>query len=126
MAAQMTVLRNEDQFVEMLAIIVRAIHDETDAKLAALEERLAELSFKGAWSEGTRYKKRNLVSMGGAVYICHAESTDGRPGVSPDWALLIAKAKDGRDGRDFVPEPPEQRTVRTAERSSQDTIVRRR
>jgi hypothetical protein len=122
MAAQ--VLRNDNFFVETMAIIVRAIHEETDAKLAALEVRLAEFAFKGTWSEGHRYCKRNLVSMGGAIYYCNVDATDMRPGISPDWALLVPKPKDGRDGRDAT-EPPEQRTVR-GERSSQDTIVRRR
>jgi hypothetical protein len=114
----------EQMFEQVMVHILRAIAQETDARLAALEERLSEFAFKGTWSEGTRYKKRNLVSMGGAIYYCNVESTDGRPGVSPDWALLVPKAKDGRDGRD-AGEPPEPRTVNTA-RASQNVVVSRR
>lgn len=106
-------VRYDAAFEEMMVLIVSGIFREVDARL---EEAMKEFSFKGAWMEGRKYQKRNLVSMGGAIYLC-ATSTTERPGASNDWALLVPKPRDGRDG--------EPRTARS-ERSSQDVVVRRR
>jgi hypothetical protein len=82
---------------------------------AKLEAAMKELAFKGAWQEGKRYRQRNLVSMGGAIYYCSAESTESRPGVGSDWLVFSPKPRDGKDGRDAAvpPEPLERRAVRS-------------
>ena len=71
-----------------------------------IEDAMRELAFKGAWQEGQRYLKRNLVSMGGAIFYCAVDSTELRPGVGIDWALLVPKPRDGKDGKDFTLPPP--------------------
>ena len=79
---------------------------EVEERLASkLEEAMKEFIFKGAWTEGKRYRQRNFVSIGGAVYYCNAD-TDTRPGTSDDWSLLVPKPRDGKDGKDFTPPPP--------------------
>jgi hypothetical protein len=87
--------------------IVTVVETRLTAKIAALESKLAALAFKGPWTEGRRYCERNLVSMGGAIYYCQTDNTDARPGVgTPEWSLLVPKARDGRDA-------PEPRTARS-------------
>jgi hypothetical protein len=120
MAAQ--IIRYDAQFEEFMLRVIVGVYAEVDARI---EESMKEFVFRGSWTDGRKYKKRNLVSLGGAVFYCNVESTDMRPGVSPDWALLVPKAKDGRDGRD-AGEPPEPRTVRSERSSSPDLITRRR
>ena len=87
-----------------------------------LEDAMRELVFKGAWQEGQRYRKRNLVSMGGATFYCAVDSTELRPGNGSDWLVFSPKPRDGRDGRDAEaratngtggPQPPEPRTTRS-------------
>jgi hypothetical protein len=100
--------------------LVRECERRCEAKL---DNAMKQFVFKGAWAENQKYRQRNLVSMGGAVYYCQTEDgTDARPGVgTTDWVLLVPKP---RDGRDYVPpEPPEPRTVRAARSSSPSSVV---
>ena len=114
----MTVLR-EDKFEEVMVLILSAIYRETDAKFAALESKLTrletaqqEFSYKGNWQEGKQYKRGNFVTLGS---VWHANvDTRSKPGSDSDWALVVPKPRDGRDGKDYVPpEPPERRTTRS-------------
>jgi hypothetical protein len=112
---------SDDVLAEAIGQAIGELMRERDARITALEAKLAALVFKGAWTEGRRYCERNLVSMGGAVYFCRTDNTDARPGVgTTDWTLLVPKA---RDGRDFTPpEPPEQRVARSARSSSSEPL----
>jgi hypothetical protein len=121
------IIRDDESFAQVMALVVRAIADETDAKLAGLESKLerfeaelAEFCYKGQWVEGTQYRRGNFVSLGA---IWHANyDTQSRPGAdNTDWTLAVPKGRDGKDGA-----PPEQRAVRTAARGSQNTLVTRR
>ena len=113
----MNVLQNENQFVQVMARIVRAITDETDGKISALQAQIkrleaaaGELKYCGAWVEGQEYRRGNFATLGG---IWHAnKDTTARPGTNNDWALAMARPRDGRDAP--LPEPPRvARTVRT-------------
>jgi hypothetical protein len=106
---RMTILQNEDAFVEAMGLVVAAIHRETDTKIAALDAKIARLetalsafAFKGAWVEGQRYKRGNFCSPGGAVYHCQVDTLT-RPGTDDKvWTLAVPRARDGRDGKDYV------------------------
>jgi hypothetical protein len=111
----MAQVMTSDFFEQTMELIVIGILREIDARI---EDAMKQLVFKGAWVEGRQYQKRNLTSVGGAIYLCSAD-TDSRPGVSNDWALLIPKPRDHRD-------VPEQRTARTDRSSSEDPVVMRR
>ena len=114
---------DEERFVQTMAIIVRAITEETDGKLNKLEVQLSWLEnamqqFKhcGTWTEGT-YRRGNVVTLG-AVWFCNADTT-AKPGAdNGDWSMMLAKPRDGKDGRDAPqPEAPGgPRTVRTMRR----------
>jgi hypothetical protein len=111
-----------------IAQAVGTLVRECEARCTAkLEDVMKEFTFKGAWQQGERYRKRNLVSLGGAIYFCSATCTESRPGLGNDWVLFVPKPRDGRDGKDAAPpEPPEQRTVRSERSSSENFVVRRR
>jgi hypothetical protein len=121
-AAERLAVRYDDTFAQTMAMIVAAITNEMDAKLTALEARLAEFAFRGAWIEGRQYKRGNFVTLGSVWHA--AVDTRSKPGTDSDWVLVMSKPRDGKDAP--LPEPPEPRTVRSAERASQDVIVRRR
>jgi hypothetical protein len=108
----------DDVLAEAIAQAMGDLVRECERRCTAkLEDAMKEFVFKGQWDEGKRYRQRNLVSMGGAIYYCNADSTETRPGTGTDWALLVPKPRDGRDGKDMTPpeppEPPERRTVRS-------------
>ena len=111
----MTVFRNENQFVEVMGLVVAAIQQEFDAKLARLESAMQEFRYCGTWIDGRVYKRGNFVTLG-AVWHCN-DTTLSRPGTNNDWALAVPKPRDGRDGKDATAEAPaetpERRTVRS-------------
>ena len=51
----------------------------------------------------SEYAKGDTVTYDNSAWICKAESTDARPGISPDWRLLARKGSNGRDGKDGAP-----------------------
>jgi hypothetical protein len=131
MAAEMKVVRYDGELEEMLLRIVVGIYQQIDTRI---EDSIKEFVFKGAWTEGRKYRKRNLTSLGGAIFLCGTDTTE-RPGVGSAWQLLVPKPRDHhRDGvgvrigprhGEIVAEPAAQRTV-SSSRSAQDTTVRRR
>jgi hypothetical protein len=73
-----------------------AIRDIVEERIAALRE----FKFVGAWAEG-EYRAGNIVSLGGAIYSCCAD-TKSKPGNDDkSWLLVVPRARDGRDGRDL-------------------------
>jgi hypothetical protein len=114
------VLQDDDAFVEMMGHVVAAIHQETDAKIAALEIKItrlqaamSEFKFVGQWQEHKSYKTGNFCSTGGQVWHANAD-TDSRPGIDSTWTLAVKSGRDGRDGRDAVPPAPtEPRTTKS-------------
>ena len=104
----------DDTLVEVMGRVVAEVYRETDAKIAALEAKLAEFTYKGAWTEGRQYKRGNFVTAG-SVWHANAD-TRSRPGVDSDWSLALPKPRDGRDGMP-PPEPPEPRAAGTGKRS---------
>jgi hypothetical protein len=99
-------------------IVAPAIGEALGQAMAELEQRFAkrlddiarELSYKGAWQAGTRYRRGNFVALGG-LWHCEKD-TEARPGSDgTSWVLVIQKP---RDGRDYVPPAPAERRVATA------------
>jgi len=92
---------------EMLAdVVVEAIKvaiAPRDAKIAALEQRIAELEARpamkdaGVWKAGTVYDAGAIVSHGGSGWICSATHCAVGSEPSHDFFRLFVKA--GRDGR---------------------------
>ena len=110
----------DEAFAELMGRVVAAIYQETDTKITALEAKIArleaamqEFKFVGQWQDFKTYKAGNFVSMGGQIYYANSD-TKLRPGTDATWTLACKSGRDGRDGKDFVPqEQPEQRTVKT-------------
>jgi hypothetical protein len=101
---------------EAIGKAIGQLMSEANAKM---EAAMKEFTYRGQWNEGRLYRKGNFVSLG-AVWHANTD-TQSRPGMDGDWAMAIAKPKDGRDG---VPPPePEPRTVRAARASSPPSLV---
>jgi hypothetical protein len=55
----------------------------------AIDEAVStRLAWKGAWREGTDYAVNDLCQDRGALFVCKAKTTGGRPGANPGWQLL--------------------------------------
>jgi hypothetical protein len=115
----------DDEIAQAIGIVIAEVHRETDAKIAALNAKIARLEtameqfkFKSAWVEGDQYRAGNFCSHGGAIFHCCAD-TKSKPGNDDkSWLLVVPRARDGRDGKDgkdFTPlELSAQRTVKSA------------
>ena len=82
---------------------------ELEAQIDGLRSEMKEFTFKGAFQESRKYKRGNFCSQGGAVYYCAVDTTT-RPGTDDK---AVPRARDGRDGKDFVPPEAAQRTTRS-------------
>jgi hypothetical protein len=72
-----------------------------DARIEALERRIAELEarkaldYAGTWSSGTASKAGSFYTDRGSIWFCRG-ATVSRPGESAHWQLAC---KSGRDAR---------------------------
>ena len=78
-------------------VVGRAIGEMRDEIMAECKSQFA---FRGAWTENVPYKRGNIVTLGG-VWVANNDNTNSRPAAdNPDWAMMLVKPKDGRDGKD--------------------------
>jgi hypothetical protein len=70
-----------------------------EAKLAEIEER-GEVAYRGVWVHDTEYRRGNLVTDHGAMWVCLADTRE-RPGGGAAWKLAVKSAD------------PERRTTRS-------------
>ncbi len=72
---------------------------EQNARIAALEDRIAEFKYRGIWQSGIVYRECNSVTDNGSLWICMARESTQRPGNGSDWRLAVKRGKDGKDVR---------------------------
>jgi hypothetical protein len=104
----------DDVMAQAIGQCIGDMAREVEARFAAkLEEATKEFAFKGQWTEGTQYRRGNLVSMGGQVHHCN-DDTKSRPDTDGTWTLVCRSGRDGRDGRDAaLPELPASQAARS-------------
>jgi len=103
MAANKRSARRERKRLERRVAELEAIsHQIASAarQLTALEERINDFADKGVWKPGCLYRKMNIVTDGGSLWIAQ-RPTEEKPGDGDGWRLAV---KRGRDGRDVKPE----------------------
>jgi hypothetical protein len=81
-----------------------------EASVARLEDAIKEFRYLGAWQEGKRYRRGNFVTLGGSIWHANSDS-DSRPGSDDTWTLACKSGRDGRDGKDWAPQPAEHRSA---------------
>ena len=89
----------------MLTGLCKAIVATFHPRLAALEQRIAELEggqaksladcFRGPWLPETTYRRGELVQHRGSVWIALAADVAGKPGETDGWRLLVRAGRDG-------------------------------
>jgi hypothetical protein len=92
----------DDHLVEAIGLALGSAIEErcapSEEKINELEAAMSEFSYKGALIEGRTYAKGNFVTSGS---VWHAvRDTTAKPGVNDDWLMVLARPRDGRDGRD--------------------------
>ena len=65
-----------------------------------------------AYGAAAATSEKIFWSVAGAIYLCSAD-TQSRLGNVGDWILAVPRARDGRNGKDYVPPEPAQRTTRS-------------
>jgi len=110
-------------FDEIAAVLVTELK-ERDARIAAVEHRLAEvesqaaladarvkavesrpaLEYLGTWTEGRGYVRGSVVTLGGSLWIQHKAAVSvARPGTAEGAAAWTLAVKKGADGKDATP-----------------------
>jgi len=59
----------------------------------------AGLRYLGVHVAGKTYDVGDLVTAGGSAWYC-GRTTEGVPGKSPDWQLMVKRGRDARAARD--------------------------
>lgn len=86
----------------LVNVIVQEVGTELkaqNARIAAMEAKMEEFTYKGVWETGTVYRQHNSVTDNGSLWICVSPHSTQRPGDSQDWKLAVKRGKDGRDAR---------------------------
>jgi hypothetical protein len=69
-----------------------------DDRLATAAHRTFADMWQGGYQRGTKYERGQAVTEGGSVWLALA-STEGVPGASSDWKLIVKRGRDGRDAK---------------------------
>ena len=95
--------RDLDALMKGLAKVLREELGLRDARIALLENQVAELKqrpelkYLGTWQRGTTYAPGNALTHKGAIWVCKGHVAT-EPSVDHVFWQLACKA--GRDGRD--------------------------
>jgi hypothetical protein len=61
--------------------------------------------YRGPWKHDDDFHLDDMVSCGGAGWICMVEGAKDKPGDSKQWQLFVRKGRDGKDGERGPPGP---------------------
>jgi hypothetical protein len=104
----------QDKLAEAIGVALGGVVRELKAEIEGLRSEIKQFVFKGTFQENKQYRRGNFVGLGGSIYHCQADTTT-RPGTDDKvWCLAVPRARDGRDGKDYAPPPPNQRTARSS------------
>lgn len=92
------------QMIESMARVVnkvlepmRADVKALGARVAALEAANAEKAYFGVYDGDSGYRKHNMVTHGGSMWVALEDAPAGtRPGESDEWQLAVKKGRDAR------------------------------
>lgn len=72
----------------------------TSGKIFESTFKQAVILHRGVFKNGDEYFAGDGVISDNSTWICVAESTKAKPGLSPDWQLSARKGGDGKNGKD--------------------------
>jgi hypothetical protein len=70
------------------------------------KDGLAGLSFEGPYQEGKSYDVGHVVFYAGQSWHCNTQTTTKPELGVKEWAVLVKRGRDGKDGRDLAPPLP--------------------
>lgn len=73
----------------------------TGEKGAPGEQGDPGLTYKAGWTEDTVYMEGDIVTRGGSAWYCNTDHTNGEPGSSEDWNLMVQRGQRGPRGREL-------------------------
>jgi hypothetical protein len=90
------------KLVEEIWKLIETQADRIDAlerRLAPIEER--GLDYQGVWDAGQTYKRGDVCTYDGSMWVCKLAHSGSRPGTDhgSTWQLSVKRGKDGKDLR---------------------------
>jgi hypothetical protein len=82
---------------------------ERDARIVALENKMAQWKYCGVWAEGPCYEVGNFVTHHGSLFTC-LWGTQAEPGTVNAWQLCCQRGKNGKDADNVRRLPTQART----------------
>ncbi|MGB3501861.1 MAG: hypothetical protein WBA44_09570 [Mesorhizobium sp.] len=70
-----------------------------NARIKALETASHELKFMGVHQRALDYRRNNLITHDGSLWIALKDTPSGKPGASDDWQLVAKRGADMRDAK---------------------------
>jgi hypothetical protein len=87
-----------ERFAESVHDYVQRMLGPYREAIRDLEKRLEEVeaanladAFKGTYDSAHHYKRGDLVTDGGSLWLGIAPNPEGRPGKSGDWRLVVKR-----------------------------------
>jgi len=97
--------RDNDKLVRSIEDIVSSIlADHLEAAVNSLKSRIEEgirevarttLIYREVWRNDVSYKRDEIVTHEGGVWLSLKDSTDIRPGTDPAWRLIVKRGERG-------------------------------
>lgn len=77
--------------------VAAAVPVEVDRAITDAIKSVPRMEYRGVWADALgECRKGDAVTFGGSLWICRADTTTAKPGVSADWQLAVKKGRDAR------------------------------
>ena len=83
----------QEGFARALGTFVADRIGPLQKRVAELEARIANFTYRGVWTEGEQYRLGNFVTHDGSLWHANA-NTEAKPGGGKDWQLAVKRGKD--------------------------------
>lgn len=87
--------RLSKQFLDTFGELIVEGFSKQNVRIKSLRDELDARTYKGVHNPTESYRKHNMVTMGGHIWIALCD-TDTVPGRSADWQLAVKKGRDAR------------------------------
>jgi collagen triple helix repeat protein len=84
---------------------VQTVTEFTSGKKVVQKRKTLNVIYRGIWKPENTFSVGDLVTYGGSVWHCEADTKNAPGAGNPDWKLVVKRGDKGKDGADAVVKP---------------------